>query len=383
MHNSLMEITARPPTVFVKGQGSWLHDSAGKAYLDFIQGWAVNCLGHSPAPLVAAIKAQAETLINASPAFYNQPMLDLAAALTATAGLERLFFANSGAEANEGAFKLARKWGRIHRGGAHEIITTYNSFRGRTLATMAAPGKAGWDDMFAPRVPGFVKVPFGDLNAVAAAINVNTTAVMVEPIQGEAGVIDAPDAYMLGLRALTEERGILLIADEIQTGMGRTGKMFACGHTGIAPDIMTLGKGIGGGAPLTAMLAREAVCCFEHGDQGGTFNGNPLMTAAGLAVWTELSKPGFLEAVVAAGRYLTQALNKLSAKHGFGQVRGRGLLLALDLRSPVAGEIAAAALDNGLILNAPRPDTLHFVPALNVSHEEIDQMLEILDSVIR
>ncbi len=310
-------------------------------------------------------------------------MLDLAAALTATAGLERLFFANSGAEANEGAIKLARKWGRIHRGGAHEIITTYNSFRGRTLATMAASGKAGWDDMFAPRVPGFVKVPFGDLNAVAAAINVNTTAVMVEPIQGEAGVIDAPDAYMLGLRALTEERGILLIADEIQTGMGRTGKMFACGHTGIAPDIMTLGKGIGGGVPLAAMLAREAVCCFEHGDQGGTFNGNPLMTAAGLAVWTELSKPGFLEAVVAAGRYLTQALNKLSAKHGFGQVRGRGLLLALDLRSPVAGDIAAAALDNGLILNAPRPDTLRFVPALNVSHEEIDQMLEILDSVIR
>jgi len=312
-------------------------------------------------------------------------MLDLAAALTAAAGLERLFFANSGAEANEGAIKLARKWGRIHRGGAHEIITTHNSFHGRTLATMAASGKAGWDDMSAPGVPGFVKVPFGDLNAVAAAINVNTTAVMVEPIQGEAGVIDAPDAYMLGLRALTEERGILLIADEIQTGMGRMGKMFACGHTGIAPDIMTLGKGkgIGGGAPLTAMLAREAVCCFEHGDQGGTFNGNPLMTAAGLAVWSELSKPGFLGAIVAAGRYLTQALNKLSAKHGFGQVRGRGLLLALDLRSPVAGDIAAAALDNGLILNAPRPDTLRFVPALNVSHEEIDQMLEILDSVIR
>ena len=170
---------------------------------------------------------------------------------------------------------------------------------------------------------------------------------MVEPIQGEAGVIDAPDAYMLGLRALTEERGILLIADEIQTGMGRTGKIFACGHTGITPDIMTLGKGIGGGVPLAAMLAREAVCCFEHGDQRGTFNGNPLMTATGLAVWTELSKPGFLEAVVAAGRYLTQAL------------------------------------DNGLILNAPRPDTLHFVPALNVSHEEMDQMLEIFDSVIR
>ena len=185
-----MEITARPPTVFVKGQGSWVTDSASKGT------WISSRAGPSIA----------WALINASPAFYNQPMLDLAAALTAAAGLERLFFANSGAEANEGAIKLARKWGRIHRGGAHEIITTHNSFHGRTLATMAASGKAGWDDMSAPGVPGFVKVPFGDLNAVAAAINVNTTAVMVEPIQGEAGVIDAPDAYMLGLRALTEER---------------------------------------------------------------------------------------------------------------------------------------------------------------------------------
>jgi acetylornithine/N-succinyldiaminopimelate aminotransferase len=378
----LMDITQRPETVFVRGQGSWLFDSNGKKYLDFVQGWAVNCLGHSPEPLVSAITAQAGQLINCSPAYFNQPMLDLAAALTADAGLEQVFFANSGAEANEGAIKLARKWGQLHRDGAYEIITTEHAFHGRTLATMAASGKEGWDKLYPPNLPGFPKVPFGDLDAMAAAVTENTVAIMVEPIQGEAGVVNTVDDYMLGLRALTEKHGILLILDEIQTGMGRTGKMFACQHTGITPDIMTLGKGIGGGVPLAALLAKETVCCFAHGDQGGTFNGNPLMMAAGLAVWRELSKPGFLDAAIAAGAYLSQGLQTLSAKHGLGAVRGRGLLLALDLRAPTGGTIAAAALEAGLLLNAPRPDSLRFMPALNVSHGEIDHMLEILDTAI-
>ncbi|MDP6689439.1 MAG: acetylornithine transaminase [Alphaproteobacteria bacterium] len=378
----LMDITQRPETVFVRGQGSWLFDSNGKKYLDFVQGWAVNCLGHSPEPLVSAITAQAGQLINCSPAYFNQPMLDLAAALTADAGLEQVFFANSGAEANEGAIKLARKWGQLHRDGAYEIITTEHAFHGRTLATMAASGKEGWDKLYPPNLPGFPKAPFGDLDAMAAAVTENTVAIMVEPIQGEAGVVNTVDDYMLGLRALTEKHGILLILDEIQTGMGRTGKMFACQHTGITPDIMTLGKGIGGGVPLAALLAKETVCCFAHGDQGGTFNGNPLMMAAGLAVWRELSKPGFLDAAIAAGAYLSQGLQTLSAKHGLGAVRGRGLLLALDLRAPTGGTIAAAALEEGLLLNAPRPDSLRFMPALNVSHGEIDHMLEILDTAI-
>ncbi|MDP6871986.1 MAG: acetylornithine transaminase [Alphaproteobacteria bacterium] len=378
----LMDITQRPETVFVRGQGSWLFDSNGKKYLDFVQGWAVNCLGHSPEPLVSAITAQAGQLINCSPAYFNQPMLDLAAALTADAGLEQVFFANSGAEANEGAIKLARKWGQLHRDGAYEIITTEHAFHGRTLATMAASGKEGWDKLYPPNLPGFPKVPFGDLDAMAAAVTENTVAIMVEPIQGEAGVVNTVDDYMLGLRALTEKHGILLILDEIQTGMGRTGKMFACQHTGITPDIMTLGKGIGGGVPLAALLAKETVCCFAHGDQGGTFNGNPLMMAAGLAVWRELSKPGFLDAAIAAGAYLSKGLQILSAKHGLGAVRGRGLLLALDLRAPTGGTIAAAALEAGLLLNAPRPDSLRFMPALNVSYGEIDHMLEILDTAI-
>ncbi len=377
-----MDITQRPETVFVRGQGSWLLDSNGKKYLDFVQGWAVNCLGHSPEPLVSAITAQAGQLINCSPAYFNQPMLDLAAALTADAGLEQVFFANSGAEANEGAIKLARKWGQLHRDGAYEIITTEHAFHGRTLATMAASGKEGWDKLYPPNLPGFPNVPFGDLDAMAAAVTENTVAIMVEPIQGEAGVVNTVDDYMLGLRALTEKHGILLILDEIQTGMGRTGKMFACQHTGITPDIMTLGKGIGGGVPLAALLAKETVCCFAHGDQGGTFNGNPLMMAAGLAVWRELSKPGFLDAAIAAGAYLSKGLQILSAKHGLGAVRGRGLLLALDLRAPTGGTIAAAALEAGLLLNAPRPDSLRFMPALNVSYGEIDHMLEILDTAI-
>lgn len=378
----LMEITQRPDTVFIKGRGSWLYDSDGKAYLDFVQGWAANCLGHSPAPLVAAITTQAAALMNCSPAFFNQPMIDLATALTAASGLDQVFFANSGAEANEGAIKLARKWGRLHRNGASEIITTAHGFHGRTLATMAASGKDGWDDLFPPRVAGFAKVPFGDLGAMEQAITGKTVGVMVEPIQGEAGVIDPGDAYLPGLRALTRKHGILLIADEIQTGMGRTGKMFACEHGAVAPDIMTLGKGMGGGVPLAALLAKAEVCCFSHGDQGGTFNGNPLMTAAGLAVWRELTKPGFLAAVSAAGTYLTEGLEALSAKHGMGKVRGRGLLQALDLGSPTANQVAPAALEAGLILNAPRPDSLRFMPALNVSCGEIDEMLEILDLVI-
>ncbi len=378
----LMEITQRPETVFVKGQGSWLYDSKGNANLDFVQGWAVNCLGHSPEPLVAAITAQAGQLINCSPAYFNQPMLDLAAALTSAAGLDQIFFANSGAEANEGAIKLARKWGRLHRNGAYEIITMAHGFHGRTLATMAASGKDGWDKLYPPNMSGFPKVSFGDLEATAAAITENTVAVMVEPVQGEAGVIDAADSYMQGLRDLTKEHGILLIADEIQTGMGRTGKMFACQHTGITPDIMTLGKGIGGGVPLAALLATGSTCCFAHGDQGGTFNGNPLMMAAGLAVWRELSKPGFLDDATAAGAYLKQGLEALSAKHGMGAVRGRGLLLALDLKAPLGVDIAAASLEAGLLLNAPRPDSLRFMPALNVSETEIDQMLTILDMVI-
>jgi acetylornithine/N-succinyldiaminopimelate aminotransferase len=380
--DALMEITARPPTVFVKGEGSYLWDDTGKRYLDFIQGWAVNCLGHSPPVVAEALAAQAKLLLTPSPAYYNAVSLKLAKALVDRSCFDQVFFANSGAEANEGAIKLARKYGALHGGGAHEIITFDGGFHGRTLATMSASGKKAFEPLFEPKVPGFPKAKLNDLASVRRLISDKTIAVMLEPIQGEAGVWLATDQFLQELRALTEAHGLLLIFDEIQTGMGRTGKLFHCEHAGIAPDIMTLGKGIGGGVPLAALLATEKASCFEHGDQGGTFNGNPLMCAAGLAVLEQVSECEFLKSAVDAGLYLESELQKLSARHGLGDVRGRGLLLALDLKLPISAAIVAQALEAGVLLNSPQPDALRFMPALNVTREEIAQMIDCLDAIL-
>jgi acetylornithine/N-succinyldiaminopimelate aminotransferase len=378
---SIMPIVKRPPIVFTRGEGHYIWDSDNNKYLDFIQGWAVNCLGHCPPVLAQAIAAQAQTLINCSPAYYNAPMLELSDLLAAKSSFEHVFFANSGAEANEGAIKLARKWGQLHKDGAYKIISMDHGFHGRTLATMSASGKAGWDTLFEPKVPGFYKVPLNDIAAVEAAITPQTVAVLLEPIQGEAGVFVAEDDYLRQLRQLTKKHNILLIVDEVQTGVGRTGALFAFAHAGITPDIMTLGKGLGGGAPIAALLAQKDVSCFAPGDQGGTFNGNALMTAAALAVLKTVSAEGFLENVVAQEKYLREKLAALADKHRFGEVRGRGLLLALDLKREIGVEMAAAALNKGLLINAPRPDTLRFVPALNIGKEQIDAMIEILDEV--
>ena len=242
---TLMEITARPEIVFVRGEGSWLWDHAGRRYLDFVQGWAVNCLGHSPAVLAEAIAKQARTLITPSPAFFNDQAILLAQALTRRSCFDQVFFANTGAEANEGAIKLARKYGSVHRGGAYEIITFDGSFHGRTLATMSASGKKQFEPLFEPKVPGFPKARLNDIDSVQRLINERTVAVMLEPIQGEAGVWVASDAFLRDLRAMTRERGLLLIVDEVQTGFGRTGTLFGYEHAGVEPDIMTLGKGIG------------------------------------------------------------------------------------------------------------------------------------------
>ncbi len=380
--DSLMEITSRPPVVFVEGRGSWLRDDAGKDYLDFIQGWAVNCLGHCPDAITRAMTAQASRLMNCSPSFYNAPMIRLADLIAQASGLHRTFFTNSGAEAIEGAIKLARKWGQKNRGGAYEIITMDHGFHGRTLAAMAASGKAQWEKLFEPKVPGFRKVPLSDLAAVENAITPNTVAVMLEPIQGEAGVFVATDEFLRGLRALTARHGILLILDEIQTGIGRTGKFFGFEHAGVTPDIMALGKGLGGGIALGALVAHEDVCCFEHGDQGGTFNGNAFATAVGCAVMEEIAKPGFLQQVAQTGAYLADRLAALSRKHGCGGVRGRGLLLALDLARETGPAVAAEAFRRGLLINSPRPDSLRFMPALNVTQAETDRMIGTLDEVL-
>jgi acetylornithine/N-succinyldiaminopimelate aminotransferase len=380
--DALMDITARPPAVFVRGEGSLLWDDSGKRYLDFIQGWAVNCLGHSPPLISEALAEQSKLLLTPSPAFYNAASLALAKALVDASCFDQVFFANSGAEANEGAIKLARRYGARHRNGAHEIITFDGAFHGRTLATMSASGKKAFEPLFEPKVSGFPKARLNDLASVQGLIGDRTVAVMLEPIQGEAGVWPATDQFLRDLRQLTRAHGLLLIVDEIQTGMGRTGKLFHHEHAGIEPDIMTLGKGIGGGVPLAALLATEAASCFEHGDQGGTFNGNPLMCAVGLAVLQHVGQPDFLRSVAEAGLFLESALQRLSARHGLGEVRGKGLLLALDLKMPIAGAVVAQAFDNGLLLNAPRPDTLRFMPALNVTRAEIAAMIDGLDHVL-
>ena len=380
---AVMKVADRPPVVMVEGHGSWLQDEDGKTYLDFVQGWAVNCLGHSPSVMTEAIAFQAGRLINCSPAYYNAEMARLARLLADRAVLAQVFFCNSGAEANEGAIKLARKWGAREGDGAHEIITMDHGFHGRTLATMAASGKPAWEALFEPKVSGFTKVPLGDLDAVKRAITPRTVAIMLEPIQGEAGVYPAGDDFIRELRAVTQEAGLLLILDEIQTGIGRTGRFFAFEHAGVEPDILTLGKGLGGGVPLAALVAAEHVCCFEYGDQGGTFNGSPLMTAIGSAVVETVSRPAFLAAVVANGEYLTQKLGEMSSKLCHGEVRGRGLLLALELKGKDAAKVARTAMDRGLLINAPRPDTLRFMPALNVTRDEIDQMLVLLEAVLR
>lgn len=383
--NALMYITPRPELVFIEGSGMWLTDHTGKRYLDYLQGWAVNCLGHSPQCIQDALVTQSKKLLNPSPAFYNAPAIELASLLTANSCFDRVFFTNSGAEANEGAFKLARKWGQLNKAGAFEIITFDHGFHGRTLAAMSASGKPGWDTIFAPQVSGFPKADLNDIASVEKLISDKTVAVMLEPVQGEGGVLPASREFMQALRALTKKHNILLIVDEVQTGMGRCGELFAYQLSGIEPDIMTLGKGIGGGVPLAALLCREEIACFVPGDQGGTYNGNPLITAVGIAVIKELIAPGFLSSVKEKSAYLSAALSSLSEKHGLQSERGEGLLRALKLGSDIGGALVEAGRNMepvGVLLNSPRPDLLRFMPALNVSIGEIDQMISMLDELL-
>ena len=384
--HSVMFITQRPDIVMVEGNGSWLTDNNGKRYLDFLQGWAVNCLGHGNPGMIAALNVQAKKLINPSPAFYNEPMIGLSNLLTSNSCFNKVFFANSGAEANEGAIKLARKWGQLNKQGAFEIITFDHSFHGRTLATMSASGKPGWDTMFAPQVPGFLKADLNDLDSVKKLVSDKTVAVMLEPVQGEGGVIPTTKEFMRELRQFTKENNILLIVDEVQAGCGRTGTLFAYQQYGIEPDIMTLGKGIGGGVPLAALLATDAVACFVPGDQGGTYNGNPLMTAVGISVIEQLLAPGFLESVKAKGELLKSELLKLSAEFNLEGERGEGLLRALMLGKDIGGKLVELARERnpeGLLINSPRPNLLRFMPALNIADDEIRQMCNMLRELLK
>ena len=380
---SILFTTVRPEVVMEKGEGLYLWDTDGKKYLDFVGGWAVTSLGHSPAVIAKALARQSKVLVNASPSFLNIPMIEYARLLVNHSCFDRVFFASSGAEANEGAIKLARKYGSLYRDGAFEIITTVNSFHGRTLATMSATGKKKWKNLFEPKVPGFIHVPLNDFAALKAAVNSRTCAVMLEPIQGEGGVFEVDFDYIRQLRQLCDEQGILLIFDEVQTGLARTCKLFAYQHYGVEPDVMTLAKGIGGGFPLAALLVKERFNIFEAGDQGGTYSGQPLAMAVGLAVMQEVLEKNLVDNAAMQGEYIQKKLRELAARFRLTNIRGKGLLLAFDLPTEQGAEVVAACLRQGLLVNSPQPATIRLMPALIVNTAEIDWMTEILANVLQ
>jgi acetylornithine/N-succinyldiaminopimelate aminotransferase len=369
-----MNIVRRPPIVMQRGQGSYLWDETGRRYLDFLQGWAVNALGHCAPEVQAALAEQSSLLVTPSPSFHNRPAIELGRVLGELTGAAQVALFNSGAEANETAIKLARKWGRKFKGGAHGVVSTVGGFHGRTLAAMAASGKLGWEALFPPYPPGFVKVPFGDLEAMEAAIDADTVALMVEPIQGEAGVVVPPDGYLRGLRELADRHDLLLVLDEVQTGVGRTGRFLAQEHEGVRADITTLGKGLGAGLPLSAVLASPRAACFEPGDNGSTHGGNPLMAHVGLAVCRVIASPRFLERVERRGLELAATLGSLTGRWGRSAARGRGLLAAIVFEDAIAERLAELARAEGVLINAARPNIVRFMPQLRLSSAEICEM---------
>jgi acetylornithine/N-succinyldiaminopimelate aminotransferase len=378
----VLPTAVRPPITMVRGEGDLLYDDTGRAYLDFVQGWAVNALGHAPPLVTEALSAQARTLIHASAGFYNAPQCALADALAARTGFDQVITFTSGAEANESAIKLARKWGALARGGAHRILAALHGFHGRTLCTMSASGKPQFRGLFEPQPSGFTHVPFGDVAALEAALDHDVVAVMLEPIQGEGGVVVPPRDYLAAVRALTEARGVLMIADEVQTGVGRTGRFLACEHAGVRPDVVTLGKGLGAGVPISAMLTNKELAVFAPGEQGGTHTGHPLLSHVARAVVEHVGTPEFLAGVGARGEALRAELVRLCTRHGHREVRGQGLLWALVLARPEASAVAERARELGLLVNACQPDVLRLMPALNVGFDAIARAADLLEQAL-
>jgi len=379
---NILWTAVRPDIVMERGKGMYLWDTEGKKYLDFIGGWAVTSLGHCPDQLKSALMEQSSQLVNASPSFYNIEMIKFAKLLVSNSCFDRVFFASTGAEANEGAIKIARKYGSKHLNGAYKIITTKGSFHGRTLATMAATGKDAWKDLYEPKAGGFVHVPFNDLQALVSATDEKTCAVMIEPIQGEGGVHEADCDYIKKLYDFCKEKDILLIFDEVQTGVARTGKLFAYEHYEIEPDVMTLAKGIGGGYPLAALMTKEYLNIFEAGDQGGTYSSQPLGMAVGLAIMTEVLQKKLWENAVDMEEYIKEKLYQLQTTYKLRNIRGKGLLLAFELPKDNAREVVNECLKAGLIINSPSPNTIRLIPPLIVEKLHVDEMIEILSGVL-
>ncbi len=374
----------RFPIMLVKGAGTKVWDSTGKEYLDLVAGIAVCSLGHSHPRVIEALRRQLAELTHVSNLYYIEPQIRCAKILVDNSFAERVFFCNSGAEANEAAIKLARKYAQENLGkGKYELITMLNSFHGRTLATVAATGQTKFHKGFEPLPAGFSHVPFNDLAALAGAINERTCGIMVEPIQGEGGVIIPDPGYLREVRKICDERGLLLILDEVQVGMGRTGRLFAYEEAGITPDILTLAKALGNGFPVGAMLATEKVSqAFGPGSHASTFGGNPLAMAAACASLETMLQDGVLENCSQMGAYFLEKLQELKVRHPVVEsVRGRGLIVAMELTVP-GEEIVLRCLEKGLLINCTNGNILRFVPPLIIDKDDIDRAAAILDEVI-
>ncbi len=379
-HKYFMSTVERVPVTLVRGQGARVWDEDGREYLDFVGGWAVNSLGHCHPVVAKAVAEQAQTLIQTSNQFYTIPQIHLAELLVQNSCLDKVFFCNSGAEANEGAVKLARRYGKLHLNGAYEVITAMGSFHGRTLAMVAASGQSKFQQPYVPLPVGFINVEYNNIEAIKAATTNKTCAVMLEPVEGEGGVNLPDDNYLAAVRAWCDQTGILLILDEIQTGIGRMGTLFAYEQYGAEPDIMTLAKGLASGVPIGAILAKERASVFTPGEHGSTFGGNPLACAAGYATLKFIIDNDIAGNAKKVGQYLVTGLEGLRQKFQFvTDVRGRGLLVAMEFSSDIAQSVVMTCLDRGLLVNRLKPNAVRFIPPLIISNDEVDEALGILD----
>ncbi len=378
-----MQVARRQPIVIVRGEGTRVWDEDDKEYLDFTSGWAVNTLGHSHPVQVKAIQEQAATLIQTSNQFFTVPQVKLAQALVENSCLDRVFFSNSGAEANEGVVKLARKYGKTHRNGAYEVITALNSFHGRTLTMAAATGQPHYQEQWQPLAPGFVNVPYDAIDAIREATTDETCAVMLEPVQGEGGVIiPAPD-YLAQVREWCDRHNLVMILDEVQTGVGRLGTLFGYQQFGVEPDAITLAKGLGGGVPIGAFMAKEKFCVLAPGDHGSTYGGNVLTCAGAFAVVDYVVQNDVPTHAAAMGRRLQEGLSVLQSRYEIvNEVRGMGLLIAVQFSSDISGQVVSSCNQEGLLLNPVRPNAIRIMPPLTVSPQEVDTALERLERVL-
>ncbi|MDA0734780.1 MAG: aspartate aminotransferase family protein [Chloroflexi bacterium] len=374
----------RQPVVIVKGEGSRVWDADGKEYLDFVAGWAVDNLGHSHPVITQAIVEQAGTLLQTSNQFYTVPQIQLAELLVENSCLDRVFFGNSGAEANEGALKLAKRYGKLNRDGAYEVITAFNSFHGRTATTVAATGQPHYQENFLPLQPGFVHVDFNDVEAIMNATTDKTAAIMLEPVQGEGGVNIPDEDYLIRVRQWCDQNNLLLILDEVQTGMGRLGSLFGYQEYNVEPDVITLAKGLGFGVPIGAFMSKEYCMALVPGDHGSTFGGNALTTAAAYAGTKFLIDNDIPAHVKLMETHLMDRLNVLKASFSFiTEVRGKGLLTAMFFDSDISGQVLTNANAAGILLNGVRPNAVRFMPPLNITPEEIDEGIGRLEDALK